>query len=383
MTTASFHRLPNLRTYAQALDRYNTTKPIRGRSPEVRPLGARKDVDRFKIDKRENGDVVCILFRTDFLTFHPDNSITIDLGGYKPSLSDAYFVEEVLAFRACIQRRALVIEPINTANKWRVVLTNEAKTLTFVRDEQNVLMPSKEYAVKGWTIDRAASNEVRKKYGEFYRYLKTALSLRKDEETGTVIAVSALEMKQSGAFPIEYMDEDTYKRLKDNGTLSGHNRWLGMDVSTAKDITKVWRIHDAALNTNPLEGKRFNSGSWVEEMREQSKSRWYANVNHFEALINTEGKSDEQVHNDMYQAFMWLTFWAAQRTKYKGLYTIAQHSYWADDDYARDVTYHSTCAHMRSGLDKLLFMLHSNHVLKYTELKPGQTPNPAYAKWID
>ena len=38
-TTRAF---PRLRTYADALKRWTDTKPIRGRDPEVRPLGHRK-----------------------------------------------------------------------------------------------------------------------------------------------------------------------------------------------------------------------------------------------------------------------------------------------------------------------------------------------------
>jgi hypothetical protein len=134
---------------------------------------------------------------------------------------------------------------------------------------------------------------------------------------------------------------------------------------------------------NPLEGKTYHVYTSKAKSLEEAKREWHYTVNSFEQLIRAEGKTDEQKTQDFYHAFLRLVMWAAYVVRYERGGAVARHSFWADDDYASRVVYNATCAHMRNSLDKILFMLNYKTVLKYVELKPGQLPNPEYAKWVD
>ena len=68
MGYATVMRVPRVMNYTDALARYEDAKPIRGRSPEVRPLGERRDVDTYQI--RKNGEEIeLVLYKTPVITF--------------------------------------------------------------------------------------------------------------------------------------------------------------------------------------------------------------------------------------------------------------------------------------------------------------------------
>lgn len=372
MATATYHRLPHLYDYAHALKHYNSTKPIRGRSPEVRPLGSRKDVDRFHIDKLDNGDVVCFLYRTPLVVFHVDDTLTVDLGEYRPSISDAYFIESVLGRGAGVRRRALVI----VGKDWKIALTQDNPRITFVRDSNGLLMPPTGHANKGWQIDRTAANEVRAEYKEFYRYLKAALSLRRDEASDTVRA-NALEMKL--ALPVDPLTAEGIETYKKRSMTSSWN-WFGMDPTT-EPMENVWRFYsDDLVGYKPIEGKLYKSLG--NDAKPRAQKRWEAAVDRFISLIVPTNDEAEQTTN-FYKAFLWLVYWTSDRTYFNDRSLLASHSYWVTDEVAERVTYVSAPAAVRQSLDKLLFMRNSDRVLKFTDLKPGQVPNPHYSKWVD
>lgn len=369
MATSSYYRLPRLHTYAQALRHYESNPPIRGRSPEVRPLGSRKDVDKFKIDKLENGDVACVLYNTPLVTFHPDDSITVYLGTYRVSLCDTYFLQRLLGINASIQRRALVIE----YGGWKQVLNSDTPRVTLVRTEQG-LMPKDAPVVRGWQIDRPAANEVRGKYKEFYRYAKAALSLRKFEKHGAeYIELSGFELKD--VLPRTDMTPELL--AAEDGNLRS---WLGLDPTKVSEPMKLWKFNFTSVN--PLDGKPT--------LKERGHAEWHEMMQRFIQLASTEGKDGDQQATDHYHAFLWLAFWAASdvpRVRVGGSSMYGQHvsrtGYWADDEFASTVFYRAKFTTVRNAVDALLFMWHSDEVLKYEPLKPGQTPNPRYNKWVN
>ena len=64
-------------SYAEAIQAHSKIKPIRGRSDtNTRPL-ARRSNDNLTIRVDDNGDVVVKFYRTEIITYHPDDSITL------------------------------------------------------------------------------------------------------------------------------------------------------------------------------------------------------------------------------------------------------------------------------------------------------------------
>ena len=73
-------------SYEQALAKYDSIVPIRGRSADIRPLGQRRN-DNLTIRVLPNTNSVVIrLYHTDIVTYHTDG--TIDLEVYSSKLTD-------------------------------------------------------------------------------------------------------------------------------------------------------------------------------------------------------------------------------------------------------------------------------------------------------
>lgn len=109
--------IPKLKNYAEALARWESTKPIKGREKDTRPLGYRHRVNEYQIAKKDDGSIVCILWgRSEVVEFKPDGRIGI----YEPdylSTSVANYINDILPsqVRAYIFDFSLVVR----AGDWK------------------------------------------------------------------------------------------------------------------------------------------------------------------------------------------------------------------------------------------------------------------------
>jgi hypothetical protein len=149
------------------------SKPVRGRLPEIRPLGERRDVDTYSI--RKNGEAIeLVLYKTPVITFMPDNEVSLFVDGYN-SVSTHQFIGHVLGISAQGARRTTVL----TINGQKYTLADKDKLrLRREGDNWHVLNPTTQW---GWKLNRKAITNVRAKYGEFYSYLKGFVTLRTEE----------------------------------------------------------------------------------------------------------------------------------------------------------------------------------------------------------
>jgi hypothetical protein len=89
---SGIHTLTN---YNEAFHKWETTKPIRGRGVDVRPLGHRRSADQYKIELLPEGGVACVLYKTPVVTFFGNGDIRI-LNDNWNSVSTCNFIDEVL-----------------------------------------------------------------------------------------------------------------------------------------------------------------------------------------------------------------------------------------------------------------------------------------------
>jgi len=164
-------RVPQLRNYADALKKHDETKPLRGRSPEIKPLGDRRDADTYHI--RKNGDAVeLVLYKTPVITFEPSGEVVLFVDNYN-TVATHQFIGHVLGVSVWGVRRTTVL----SINNLKYTLAKQDK-LRLSRDEGGnwcVLNPTQQWS---WRLDRKAVTNVRSKYGEFYKYLKGFVNLR-------------------------------------------------------------------------------------------------------------------------------------------------------------------------------------------------------------
>lgn len=172
--------IPRLHSYADALERFNNTKPIRGRtdvSKPMYPLGHRNKVDSFWMMKCPlTQDVECYLYRTPVVTFKANGEVHIKSDGWI-SISTANFIGEVLGgvssyihdHSLCVNffsEEGLVVYrvPIGGA----LVLRKEGRWQYVSGAPNNVTH----------RVNRKAVNAIRKQYQDFKRYAISMIKLR-------------------------------------------------------------------------------------------------------------------------------------------------------------------------------------------------------------
>ena len=220
MSTAAYNRIESLHGYEHALRYLNATAPIKGKRPIVRPLAARKDASRFSIRMVgdadslpegsyykqlpgvQDGDIECLLFDHPLVVFHKPREgddpnvgrITVASVSTWLAISDCYFIHNVLyEYFASVQRAhksvaklfrraygdkelfAPIVFPCPTKN-------GEVTTLEMIVDKnESKVLWVKGAPVEGLRLNRTAANIVRAKYGDFYRYAKGMIALRRQK----------------------------------------------------------------------------------------------------------------------------------------------------------------------------------------------------------
>jgi len=89
--------LRRVQDYAKAVEIEAEIVPIRGKSPECKPLDKKRNKQSVTI-RREGEDVVVKAYYTDLLTYKPDGEIVVDTNGYA-SASTADILTQVLGVR--------------------------------------------------------------------------------------------------------------------------------------------------------------------------------------------------------------------------------------------------------------------------------------------
>lgn len=362
--SAAFDKLPTLRTYAGAKTFHDTRTPIRGQASQPKPLGARTDWQRFRVRATTNPlqpttgqtpepSIECVLYKTPVVTFHPDNTVSVTTGtDYTPSQSTAKFISEILGsccYATCQANRIVLVTTNRTDtgdNQTHKYAIAAGQTLTF-----NLPDPADPLNSRGLTpvdptpqstiaIDRAGANNVRKRYGDFYRYLKATINLRTVKTPGvsgntmySTIPITILEFKQS--LPTKTPEHHLLSKDHWHFDLPSTQRMLNKPATNSKDHID-----------------------------------WYSLVYDFlTPLQNNDTPAPEDQHITFYTAFLKLAFWA---------------DYLNGAIYKSDVgVKHINPEAIRATFDELLFKFHSNEVFVTRPVKTGQAPGTKYLKWVD
>ena len=147
------------RDYGDALHKYESVEPIRGRTVEpMRPLGQRRSVDAYSIVKRDDGAIQCVLYKTPVVTWYPDGLIEVRKDGWA-SISTACFITDVTNFSSRIFNNSLCIKvgAIETRIGDEPIQIREGRILNPLRDATHTLI-------------RGATSKAAGKYAEFMKY---------------------------------------------------------------------------------------------------------------------------------------------------------------------------------------------------------------------
>lgn len=177
------YELPILYNWMDATLAERDIKPIRGRSPECKPLGKRRNT-HVTIRKVDNEAIACRLYNTDVVTYHKDGRIDILLDGWASQTTIA-FIEEVLNVRGCIQHNhAWIGATREGSTQVGMYALHTHGVNTFRRNQHGDLEFANPMQIKTHRINRAGANNVRKQYKAFKDYVVRTMRLRDDGFSG-------------------------------------------------------------------------------------------------------------------------------------------------------------------------------------------------------
>lgn len=172
---ASFRDLRCFRNYAEALEHYNKVKPIKNRSPEVRPLGERREWNKCSITKNADESIGLVMYSTEVVRINPDNSFQIHVNGWHTASTAAFInaCTPVLSAFTHDQRTAVRLRSGDyfVPTKGLLLAYNASNTLE-IHPDQPI---ETEY---NYIIDRTVSNALYAQYKHFIKYVKGLCKLR-------------------------------------------------------------------------------------------------------------------------------------------------------------------------------------------------------------
>lgn len=373
MSTAVYQRLPVLSDYASAKRHYDVVKPIRGTT--IKPLGERRAHSYLFIEMRGE-DVVLMHGRVPMITFHKPQQgdlpsqtrVTIVTQNpthtepTKPSACDGYFIQEVLYHyvkRAGVRKGVLMMVDqtdvkhlLPASEKRMFILNKDSRAITKADDSTNSLT--------GLTIDRQASNVVRKRYGEFYRYMKGMIGVRKQqyttEDTWTGRAVVRTAIHTTFAELASVVPTVEVKEGANATAYSMFNHEKILPHPTQKPPMVVVRFD-------------FTSGVGRNVRSEEPYQNWLANTKAFLNLVSAPADDPDQ-HDKFRQAFVWLLFYCSTG------------NLWRFDAANKAAPLEVNAYDVQARMDEIIFKYHSDEVFKTVQLKPGVIPSTRYNGWV-
>jgi len=181
MGYATITNVPYMYSYEQALKKWQSTKPIRGREPEIRPLGERRDCDSYSIRKNVWTDVIeLVLYKTPVVKFTPDNEVILNFGPWSSS-STCQFISGVLqSVRTRRQQGAVVLE-FRDGSK---AMLGQNEELVLVADSHGCWTPRAKQTLYDYRVNRKQANNVRRLVSQFHDYMSGMVKLRAEPVEG-------------------------------------------------------------------------------------------------------------------------------------------------------------------------------------------------------
>lgn len=320
-------KVRSCRNYELAKLTHDSITPIRGNPNNVRPLGNRRDWETYSV--RMNGEAVeFVLYKTPVVTFQPDGIIEVRSGGWD-SISTRQFISQVLYINCYGRRGKTVVDVENLP----VVLAKDGVIRLRV-DDGRVVLAQERPVIYGFKLNRAAANNVRARYKEFYTYLKGFINLR----SGVVKGKWGGEMEGVSFTTQEAADVLGVKNRGSSNPIVFKEQFERINRRPSEEHPH-WRKHNKLDEVYPVRCKKF-----------------------FELISSGD-------HMQFYEATM-------------GLLTFDIGTIWADEGHMSHV-FSVEATKPLTLLDSIVMRWHADEVLERVALTDGNLPNPKYENWFD
>jgi len=348
MGYATVMRVPQVTDYGDALRWHDTTKPTRGRSPEIRPLGDRKDVDNYSV--RMNGeDVEFVLYRTPVIAYRTNGEIVLRTDGWA-SVASHQFIARVLSIPA----RGKSGSSVFRVGKQDYTMTGD-NTLTLGHEETGAWKVLAHEKLYGYKANRKALTNVRSRYSEFRKYLGGFVNLRQEERVS----------HQGRAYERRF-------NVINFGIQEAVNLFGVMD-STYSDAKALNREKINCIFDKPTKLYYFNPTEAQKQEYRDRVRKYEENMKAFtETIVN--GQAEDVKHDNFYRGAMALLVEGYRESR------STHNNEWVLHDYENDGSVNVN--EWMLGIDEAILKYHAEEVLERVQLGVGKTPNPKYASWI-
>ena len=152
-------------SYTEAKTKYESIKPIRGNSDDIRPLGDRR-AQHMRIIKNDDDSYACRLWDTDVATFHRDGRAVYKTGGWE-TLSTANFMTACMPRGWWVSKLNNRVQAYNRHTDKHYIVINGFTINTNTNDISGYAIPTKQ------VVNRQASNEKREPFKPFLAIAQT------------------------------------------------------------------------------------------------------------------------------------------------------------------------------------------------------------------
>jgi len=331
--------VPRIANYIEAYAKWNNTKPMRGRSDDIRPLGERRYVDTYSIRKNVWTEAIeLVLYQTAVIKFKADDEVVLNYGRW-PSASTCQFITRVLAGVGASRVRGDVVLGFSTADGRVIQKLGENEELVLVRVDGR-WQPKQIKTLFDYRINRREANNVRKDVKQFRDYLQGMVKLMEDESV---------------------LYGQSFKRITRSYAELGEVFGLKRGATLARKVT-VDRNDWARLAEKP-------NNLYVDP--EMNKKDW--------TLYNTmSDKFYELVKNEQDDNTRHQNYWIA----FNILFTYRNYVYWVDESIMHEKKLHLASEYLEKYLEDILFNRFSDKVFKLVELEKGKVPTGRYDKYV-
>ena len=335
MGYATVMRVPRIANYAEALKKYDNTKPIKGRSDEPRPLGDRRNVDTYSIRKNVWTDAIeLVLYRTPVIKFTVEDEVIINIDNW-PSASTCQFISRILFGVTANRVRGEVV--LSFADGSRAKLPAKGELALSPRGDGR-WVPKQKQILFDYRINRKGANNVRRRVSQFKDYLSGVVKLKADH------------IVQNEGHP--YLE-----------------RRFDVVKMTYAELIEVFG-QQADINTNTR--FRPNVDYWMN--LDKKPAIPHAEVNWADYREITE-KFYEIVRNDQDDNCRHQNYWLA----FCILFALNNHLYWREDVN----TWASLGTDMfETHLERVLFTMFSDEVFTRVQLPEGKVPTGKYDNYV-
>jgi len=358
ITYNSAYHLPRIYDYAHADELVTKTKPIRGRSPVLIPLGRRKDADMFCIRKQANGDIECVLYKTPVVTFRADGTARLYPENWVSAMTVG-FMARTTGLRVWLSRRKIGVQLNGSegVEPQKVAIRAGTELILNVGDRSTnyALTVHTALPVYTYVISRKGANNVRARYSEFTSYLKGFLSLRNTSSNPK--ATSVLMSEVADVLGLDEYSDKIWSMSVGNTTAT--QMWK-------PDFKNIRLLNDKPQGKNCLSTVRTSIG---ENLHKEAK--WFSyqvQCLKFLSLCTSDQPQGAKADN----------FYAAAITLLG--HALMYGYFWPKK--GEDMTVELGVPRVLNTFTQIVGKYHSDEMLAKVLVKPNMLPNDKYDAWV-